>query len=196
MSGEGPHDLLGCRRAQIRPPAQQRARDVRLLALDVDGTLTDGRLFIGADAEMMKAFSVRDGFGLNLLARAGIAVAIVTGRRSAIVERRAAELAIPHVLQAVADKAQAIDELCARTSIPAGQFAYLGDDWPDLPAMMRVGLPATVVDAPPLVREQALWIGSVAPGRGAVREFCDWLLAAQGRLDAMAAHYTGTAARP
>ena len=126
--------------------AAVRARAIRLVALDVDGTLTDGRLYIGAHDEAMKGFSVRDGFGLNLLARAGIAVAIVTGRRSAIVERRAAELSIPHLLQGVKDKAQAIDDLSGRTGVAPVHMAFMGDDWPDLPALLRVGLPAAVAN--------------------------------------------------
>ena len=106
-----------------------RAAAVDLLALDVDGTLTDGRIYIGPQGEAMKAFSVRDGFGLTLLREAGIRIAIITARRSEIVERRAAELGIEMVLQGVRDKRTALESLCAQTGIALERTAFAGDDW-------------------------------------------------------------------
>src|SRR5690606_28109124 len=112
--------------------AVRRAAAVRLVALDVDGTLTDGRLFIGPTSKAMKAFSVRDGFGLTLLREADIRLALITARRSAIVEVRAAELRFDEVRQGVGDKAVALRELCERFGLDPQQAAYVGDDWPDL----------------------------------------------------------------
>jgi 3-deoxy-D-manno-octulosonate 8-phosphate phosphatase (KDO 8-P phosphatase) len=175
---------------QVRAGALERARQVQLVAFDVDGTLTDGRLFIGADGELMKAFSVRDGFGCTLLRRAGIKLAIVTGRHSAIVDQRARELSFDIVMQGVKDKRAAIAQLAAQTGIDAGRMAFVGDDWPDLPALRCVGLPACVTDAAAELREAALWVGSLPPGQGAVREFAEWLLQAQGRLDELRRAFT------
>ncbi|MCL4748478.1 MAG: 3-deoxy-D-manno-octulosonate 8-phosphate phosphatase, partial [Burkholderiaceae bacterium] len=114
------------------PDAASRAARVRLLALDVDGTMTDGTIFIGPGQEAMKAFSVRDGFGLALLREAGVRIAIVTGRRSSIVATRAAELGLDAVEQGVGDKVAALRELASRFGLEPGQTAFMGDDWPDL----------------------------------------------------------------
>ncbi|RPH66611.1 MAG: HAD-IIIA family hydrolase [Burkholderiales bacterium] len=171
--------------------AARRAAAIRLVALDVDGTLTDGRLFIGPAGESMKAFSVRDGFGLTLLREAGVKLALVTARRSAIVEVRAAELGFDHVLQGVTDKAAALLELCARLELPAQQAAFVGDDWPDLRAMALAGLAASVADAPAQVRERAHWVSQAPAGGGAVREFAEFVLQSQGVFDRALARYAG-----
>lgn len=171
--------------------AARRAAAIRLVALDVDGTLTDGRLFIGPAGEAMKAFSVRDGFGLTLLREAGVRLALVTARRSAIVEVRAAELRFDQVLQGVTDKAAALLELCARFELTAQQAAFVGDDWPDLRAMALAGLAASVADAPVQVRERAHWVSQAPAGRGAVREFAEFVLQAQGCLGRTLARYSG-----
>lgn len=170
--------------------ATRRARRVRLVALDVDGTLTDGLLYIGPAGETMKAFSVRDGFGLTLLREAGIRLAIVTGRRSAIVDARAAELRFDEVHQGVADKARTLRTLADGHGIALDECAFVGDDWPDLGAMTIAGFAATVPDAPASVRERAHWVASVPPGYGAVREFADFVLHAQGRFAGALARYT------
>ena len=159
----------------------ERAAAVRLMAFDVDGTLTDGGIHIGPDGESHKRFSVRDGLGLVLLRQAGIRVALVTGRESAIVERRARELRIDLVLQGVADKAAAMRELCAGAGLDVAQAGFMGDDWPDLPAMLAVGFAATVADAPPEVRRAAHWTATAPAGGGAARELAEHLLRAQGR---------------
>lgn len=163
--------------------AVARARRVRLVAFDVDGTLTDGRLYIGPAGEAMKAFCSRDGFGLTLLREAGIRLAIVTGRHSTIVDIRAAELRFHEVRQHVADKAATLREVCAAHSIPLEACAFVGDDWPDLAAMRIAGLAGTVIDAPQAVRERAHWVSSLRAGHGAVREFAEFVLHAQGRLE-------------
>ncbi len=183
----------------VRPRAQAAAERLRLLALDVDGTLTDGGIWIGAEGEAVKRFSVHDGFGLTLLRQAGIVVAIITGRRSAIVDRRAAELRIVDVLQGVQDKAEALRGLADAHGLRLEQTAFMGDDWPDLPAMRAAGLAAAPADADPVVREHADWVASRPGGQGAVREFAGWWLARTGRADAALAPYLAdgaAAARP
>lgn len=171
--------------------AVARAARVQLVALDVDGTLTDGRLHIGGDGEAMKSFSVRDGFGLTLLREAGLHLTLVTARRSAIVQARADELRIDDVLQGVADKARALRALCERHGVALDECAFVGDDWPDLPALAIAGLAATVADAPPEVRARAHWVSTIPAGRGAVREFAEFVLRAQGAFDAALARYAG-----
>lgn len=172
--------------------ATRRARRVRLVALDVDGTLTDGRLYIGPAGEAMKAFSVRDGFGLTLLREAGIRLVIVTGRRSAIVDARAAELRFDEVHQGVVDKARILRALGDGHGIALDECAFVGDDWPDLGAMAIAGFAATVCDAASSVRERAHWVSSEPSGRGAVREFADFVLHAQGKLAGALARYSRT----
>jgi 3-deoxy-D-manno-octulosonate 8-phosphate phosphatase (KDO 8-P phosphatase) len=163
--------------------ALARAAAVRLMAFDVDGTLTDGSILIGPDGEFGKRFSVRDGFGLVLLREAGVRIALVTGRSSTIVAQRARELRIDTVLQGVGDKAAAMRELCAGAGLSLSQAGFMGDDWPDLPAMRVVGFAAAVADAVPEVRQAAHWTSSQGGGFGAARELAEHLLHAQGRLD-------------
>jgi 3-deoxy-D-manno-octulosonate 8-phosphate phosphatase (KDO 8-P phosphatase) len=139
------------------------------MAFDVDGTLTDGGILISAGGELFKRFSVRDGLGLVLLQQAGIRVALVTGRHSEIVTQRARELKIETVLQGVADKAQAMRDLCEQEGLTLEQAGFMGDDWPDLPAMQVVGFAATVPDADTEVRRIAHFVASVPAGAGAAR---------------------------
>lgn len=156
-----------------------RARRIRLLVLDVDGVLTDGRLYLSASGEELKVFHVRDGAGLVAVRRAGIDVAIVSGRDSAAVTRRAAELGIERVLQGVADKGAALDSLLTELGVAAHEVACVGDDSPDLPMLQRAGLAIGVADAHPAVREVVHWVTPSPGGRGAVREACDLLLNAR-----------------
>jgi 3-deoxy-D-manno-octulosonate 8-phosphate phosphatase (KDO 8-P phosphatase) len=167
------------------------AAAVRLMAFDVDGTLTDGAIHIGPEGEVSKRFSVRDGLGLVLLRQAGIHVALVTGRSSPIVVQRARELQIDTVLQGVADKADAMRGLCARFGIHTAQAGFMGDDWPDLPAMLAVGFAATVADAAPELRRIADWTATAPAGGGAVRELAEHLLRTQGSFDAALGRYSG-----
>ncbi len=174
---------------RLMDDAGARAARVRLLAMDVDGTLTDGALLIGAEMEVAKAFSVRDGFGLTLLAKAGIELVIITGRHSAIVERRAAELGIRRVHQAVKDKLATIQHVCRQTGISMSDTAFVGDDWPDLPPMRACGLAAAPADAVEEVRHAAHWVSSARAGDGAVRELAMFILEAQGRRAELLAPY-------
>jgi 3-deoxy-D-manno-octulosonate 8-phosphate phosphatase (KDO 8-P phosphatase) len=155
------------------------AAQIRLLVLDVDGVLTDGRLWFGPDGELVKAFHVRDGVGIKTALGAGVEVAIISGRRSAAVERRAAELGLRHVCQGCDDKAEALRALTAELGLPPGVVACVGDDTPDLPMMALVALPIAVADAHPEVLAAARHVTRAAGGAGAVREVCDLLLDAR-----------------
>jgi len=159
--------------------AQSRAAQVSLLVLDVDGILTDGRIYYGNNGEELKAFNIKDGLGIKLLQRAGIEVAIITGRQSEIVARRARELGIDDVIQGREDKRQALQELCATRQLTLEDCAYMGDDLPDLGAINACGLGMTVADASQTVRTAADWLSSFNGGCGAVREACEFILSAR-----------------
>jgi len=171
--------------AAASPSLARRAARVRLVGLDVDGVLTDGRLYFGVRGESLKAFDVRDGFGLQLLRAAGIELAIVTGRRSPIVAARARDLGIDRVLQGQRDKHASLQRLMADTGLSADECAYMGDDWPDLTILAAVGLAATVPEAPEEVRRVAHWVAPAPGGRGAVRALAAMILRAQGHFDGL-----------
>ncbi|WP_163574888.1 KdsC family phosphatase [Halomonas faecis] len=162
-----------------------RLRQVRLLALDVDGVLTDGRLYFQADGIEIKAFHTHDGHGIKLLQRAGIVTALITGRDSPMVSQRAAALGIRHVHQGVADKLDVLSELCQRLDIGLEHVAYCGDDMPDIAAIRHAGVGISVPGAPSYIRRHADWVTATPGGHGAVREICDTLLQAQGHWDAV-----------
>ena len=153
---------------------------IRLLVLDVDGVMTDGRLWFGEHGEAFKTFNVRDGYGIKALLAAGVAVAVISGRDSPAVQRRCEELGIGHVLQGVTDKGAAFARLSAELDLPARQCACVGDDEPDVPLLRQVGLAVAVADAHPLALAAAHRRTRAAGGQGAVREVCDWLTAARG----------------
>jgi 3-deoxy-D-manno-octulosonate 8-phosphate phosphatase (KDO 8-P phosphatase) len=153
--------------------------EIELLVLDVDGVLTDGRLYFAARGEALKAFHVRDGRGIKLVMQSGVAVAAVSGRRSAAVTARMRELGVRHVVQGCTDKVAALTTLAERLGTRPLACACLVDDTPDLPLMAAVGFAAAVADAHPLVLSAAHWISSAPGGRGAVRELCDALLRAR-----------------
>lgn len=165
------------------------ASGLKLLALDVDGVLTDGSIYYGNAGEEIKAFSIKDGLGIKLLQRAGIRVAIITGRESAIVARRAAELGIEHVIQGREDKLVALQSLCSELQLELSQCAYMGDDLPDLAAVRAAGLGLSVEDAAAPVRKAAVWVSSCRGGAGAVREACEMILDARGELSAILAGF-------
>ena len=156
------------------------AAGIKLLALDVDGVLTDGSIYYGNSGEELKAFNIKDGLGIKLLQQAGVQVAIITGRQSATVARRASELGISHVIQGREDKREALEELCSRCEIQISECAYMGDDLPDLGAIKACGLGMTAADASDAVREAALWQSDKIGGAGAVREACEFILTARG----------------
>jgi 3-deoxy-D-manno-octulosonate 8-phosphate phosphatase (KDO 8-P phosphatase) len=152
---------------------------IRLLILDVDGVLTDGRLYFGSRGEALKVFDVRDGHGVKLLLNAGVEVAAVSGRRSSAVAARMRDLKVRHVVQGCGDKVAALQRLSRRLDIDPLHCACLVDDTLDLPLMSAVGLAAAVADAHPVVLSAAHWVAEAAGGRGAVRELCDALLRAR-----------------
>jgi 3-deoxy-D-manno-octulosonate 8-phosphate phosphatase (KDO 8-P phosphatase) len=159
---------------------EQRAERLRLVALDVDGVLTDGRLYYGPQGEALKVFDVRDGHGIRMLLKHGVEVAILSARASEIVGVRARELGIGRVLQGRGDKAVAWSELLRDTGVAAEQAGFIGDDLPDLPVLEQAGFAATVADARDEVKSAAHWIAGQAGGRGAVRAFAEFILRAKG----------------
>jgi 3-deoxy-D-manno-octulosonate 8-phosphate phosphatase (KDO 8-P phosphatase) len=166
----------------LNPPRELEAAlaaRVRLLVLDVDGVMTDGRLWFGPTGEALKVFHVRDGYGIKALQKAGVEVAVISGRASAAVAERLAELGVRHVMQGVEDKGPALARLLEQTGLAAGDCACLVDDLPDLALMHGVALPVAVADAHADVLAAAAWVTRTPGGHGAVRELCDALLAAR-----------------
>jgi 3-deoxy-D-manno-octulosonate 8-phosphate phosphatase (KDO 8-P phosphatase) len=159
---------------------EQRASRIRLFALDVDGVLTDGRLYYDAEGESIKVFDVRDGHGVKMLLAHGIEVAILSSRTSPIVAQRARELGIRRVKQGQSDKAAGLREILAETGVAAEETAFVGDDLPDLPVLQRVGFAATVQDARDEIKAAAHWIAPQPGGRAAVRAIAEFILRAQG----------------
>jgi 3-deoxy-D-manno-octulosonate 8-phosphate phosphatase (KDO 8-P phosphatase) len=160
----------------------ERASEIALLVLDVDGVLTDGTLLYSGDGEQLKPFNVRDGQGIRLLQHHGIRVAVISARRSAALARRMADLQVEHYYPGTADKSAALDSLLEQLGLDTRRTAYVGDDIIDLPVMRRVGLAVTVRDGHALVKQAAHWVTDAAGGRGAVREVTDMLLEQQGGL--------------
>lgn len=155
---------------------------VKLAIFDVDGVLTDGGLILGPNGQEFKNFHVRDGLGLVMLRSTGVELAIITGRESTVVTERMAALGIEHVLQGQSDKEQALDKLLDDLNVDVSTVCYVGDDLPDLPVMMRVGLSVAVADAHSELIKHAAWKTKAKGGAGAVREVCEMILAAQGNL--------------
>ena len=153
--------------------------DIRLVVLDVDGVLTDGRLYFGANGETLKVFHVRDGHGVKLLMSAGVQVAAFSGRRSAAAAARLRELHVPTVVQGCRDKLLALRTLTKRLKVDPLNCACIVDDTPDLPLMAAVGFAAAVADAHPVVLSAAHWVARAPGGSGAVRELCDAILRAR-----------------
>lgn len=172
------------------PDLSARARAVELLLLDVDGVLTDGSVVYLDDGRELKRFHVRDGSGLKLWRTAGKRAAIVSGRSSLAVDRRAAELGIAPVLQGRDDKLAALDEVLRATGLTPEQVCAIGDDLPDVPVLKRCGLAVAVADACHEARSAAHYVTAVSGGRGAVRDAIEWLLKLQGRWADATAPYT------
>ena len=167
----------------------EKAAQIQLLVLDVDGVLTDGRLYFGNSGDEYKAFHIRDGLGIKMLQNNKIEVAIISGRRSAAVERRLKDLDVRHVYLGVTDKLAVFQELLVELAVATSQAAFVGDDLVDLPVLQQVGLAITVADADVFVRRHVHWQTSCSGGHGAVREVCELLLTARGLLNAERAKY-------
>ncbi len=166
-----------------------KARSIKLVIFDVDGVLTDGRLYVTENGEEIKAFHSRDGHGMKMLQNTGVQIAIITGRRSNIVAHRMNELGIEHVYQGQRDKLPAYQELLAKLALSAEHVAYVGDDVVDLPVMRRVGLAIAVQDAHPMVKQHAHWQTPHCGGLGAARDVCELIMESQDTLQQQLAAY-------
>lgn len=166
-----------------------KIRDVRLLMLDVDGVLTDGRIIMNDQGFESKHFDVRDGHGLKVLMRYGIGVALVTGRRSSVVEHRAKDLGIQEVYQGIWNKVEILEEILRKMKLHPEQAAYVGDDIVDIPVMQRVGFAVAVRDAAADTKKIAHYVTKKKGGRGAVREVCEIILKAQDHWQDVARKY-------
>jgi len=168
------------------------AGNIRLLILDVDGVLTDGSIILDNEGNEFKAFHVRDGHGLKMLSRTGIQIALITGRHSKVVERRAHELGITEVYQKCFKKIVAYEQLLQKFKVTDSEVAYIGDDIVDLPVLKKVGLPVAVADAVDETKDVAQFITQNRGGRGAVREVCDLILRAKGKWKELLDEYDNT----
>ena len=168
---------------------EQRAARVKLLLMDCDGVLTDGRIWLLESGEDQKAFHTRDGLGIELLHRAGLQSGIISGRTSTAVERRAQALGISFVSQGCADKQKAFFETLAQAGVTNAEVAFVGDDLNDIPLMLQSGLGVAVADAATETREHAHYVTSAPGGRGAIREVVELILKSQGRWSDLVRHY-------
>ncbi len=177
------------KRPGASPSALARARKVRLLILDVDGVLTDGRMVLGSDGVQTKFFDVRDGFGLVLARDAGLKTAIITAERSRVVGFRARRLKVDWVAQFAREKESVLQRCLAHFRLPASAAGYVGDDLLDLPVLTRVGFSAAPSDADPVVKRHVRYVTRLEGGRGAVREVVELILKAQGKWDSVLRRY-------
>jgi 3-deoxy-D-manno-octulosonate 8-phosphate phosphatase (KDO 8-P phosphatase) len=168
---------------------QTKAEKIRLLICDVDGVLTDGSLFFGDDGQEYKAFNSLDGHGIKMLQESGIQIAIITGRTSNVVLHRMKNLSITTIYQGQSDKLIAFQQLLDDFNFNADEVAYMGDDVIDLPVMIRVGLAVAVANAHELVKQHADMTTDNRGGHGAVREFCEFIIKAQGNYDSLMSRY-------
>jgi len=167
----------------------ERAKQIKLIIFDVDGVLTDGRLYYSDDGQETKAFHSRDGHGMKLLKQTGVEVGIITGRTSKLVSHRMTNLGIEHVYQGKLEKLPVFLELIEKLGVTADQCAYVGDDVVDLPIMRRVGLAVAVQDAHPWVKRHAHWQTPSCGGGGAARDICELIMEAQGNLETVLSKY-------
>ena len=167
------------------PELLARASRIKLLLLDVDGVLTDGRLYFSNQGDEFKTFSTLDGHGIKMLQKSGVKVGIITGRNSNLVAKRASDLGINILIQGREDKWDALQEILHQQPVALDEIAFMGDDWPDLTVMCRVGLALTPANGHSSVVERSHWQSQARGGEGAVREACDMLMKAQNTFDAI-----------
>jgi 3-deoxy-D-manno-octulosonate 8-phosphate phosphatase (KDO 8-P phosphatase) len=167
---------------KTRRNLQTKAKKIKLLLLDVDGVLTDGTIILDNQGNELKAFHVRDGHGIKLAQRSGIAIGIITGRKSEVVNIRARELGIQEVYQGAHEKILAYESVIAKYGVEDSEVAYIGDDIVDVEVFKRVGMAVGVADADPSIRPHVDLITKTEGGRGAVREFINFVLKSQGKL--------------
>jgi 3-deoxy-D-manno-octulosonate 8-phosphate phosphatase (KDO 8-P phosphatase) len=175
----------------MNPDILATASAIKMVIFDVDGVLTDGRLFIGDDGQEYKAFNSKDGHGMRMLQDDGVLIGIITGRTSEVVKIRMAGLGVEHVYQGRREKVPAYLELKQATGLADNEVAYVGDDVVDLPVMKQVALAIAVQDAHSLVKQHAHWITPSKGGCGAARDVCELILQARGRLQTLYADYVG-----
>ena len=164
-----------------------------MVLMDVDGILTDGRLYYTEEGERLKVFSVHDGLGIKLLQRAGILTGVLSGRESSALERRLRELGLDEILMGRAEKGEVLEHLTRRRSISEEEIAFIGDDLVDVPVLKRVGFPVTVASAPPEVRRVCVYVTLREGGNGALRELADLILKLRGVHRKLLEKYTGPA---
>ena len=162
--------------------SDEQLAGIRLVAFDVDGVFTDGRFYLSDDGVESKAFHTQDGFGIRQLITAGVAVAVISGRRSVAVEKRMHELGVPHVVQGCKDKVAALDQIIAALGFNVAECAFVGDDIPDLPVLDHAGISFAVANAVAPVRARCDYTTTASGGAGAVREVCEKILSARGVL--------------
>ena len=167
----------------------QRAGRIKLLLMDCDGVLTDGRLWLTEDYDEQKTFHARDGQGISLMHRAGLRTGIISGRKSSAVDRRAHDLKMSFVHQYAKDKIAALEQIIAEAKVAVDECAFIGDDLADIAPMRRVGLAVAVADAVVETKEAAHYVTSLNGGKGAVREVCELILKAQGRWQDLMKHF-------
>lgn len=172
-----------------REYVMQRAAGIRLLLVDVDGVLTDGRLYYSAQGEELKVFNTLDGHGLKMLRQANIRCGIISGRKSAALALRGKDLGLDFVTLGREDKLAALQEILGKAGCGVDELAYAGDDLPDLPVLHRAGLGIAVPNAHPEIRRAAMLETEMTGGKGAVREICDFLLQAQDKYRDMLSHF-------
>lgn len=161
----------------------EQFKNIKLLVCDVDGVFSDGTILLGNQGEELKAFNTKDGYGIKALAKVGVKVAVITGRTSRIVEQRMTALNVEHIMQNREDKLAAINELKTEYGYQTEEIASVGDDMPDIGMFAASEISIAVADAHPLVKKQAIFCTSLPGGRGAVREICDIILQAKGKLN-------------
>lgn len=166
-----------------------RFKNIKLLVLDVDGVMTNGGLTIGDDGQEYKTFHAHDGLGMKLLKASGVEMAIITGRTSNVVKKRAESTGVAHFYQGAEDKLAAFNDLVSKSGLQANQCAFMGDDVVDLPPMLKCGLALAVPDSPSLVLKHAHYVTAKSGGQGAVREVCELIMQAQGTFDAQMAQF-------
>lgn len=177
----------------IATELQQRLEKIKLLVLDVDGVMTDGGLTIGDDGQEYKTFHSHDGLGMKLLKASGVDIAIITGRTSNVVKKRAESTGVAHFYQGADDKLAAFNDLLGKAGLKAEQCGFMGDDVVDLPPMLRSGLAIAVPDSPDLLLQHAHYVTKKSGGRGAVREVCNLIMQAQGTFDGQMAQFLSQA---
>lgn len=173
----------------MKKSLREKLQHIKILIMDVDGVMTDGRIIINDDGRETKNFDVRDGHGIKLVQRYGIEVALLTGRQSEVVKHRANELGITEVHQKIFNKKEVFVEILQKNNLNADQAAFIGDDIIDIPVLKEAGFSATVADAIDIVKKTVDYVTKNKGGRGAVREVCEMLLQAQGRWPEIAAKY-------